>query len=340
MPTYREIIGDIKKRKFAPVYILMGEEPYYIDRIVEALEASVVAEEDREFDQTVLYGADSNAGMVMEAAGRFPMMAEKRLVILKEGQAMHQAKNSIDKLHPYVLKPNLTTVLGIVFKGDKLNATSQLMKAAKKNKDVVVFESPKIKENKLPEIIKDYCFAKKISIEDRAVDLLASNVGASLSSLFSEIEKLRVALRGEDKRITADLVFDHVGVSKEFNNFELVNALFRRDYFQAINIVKHFEDNPKANPVAVTSATIFNNFQRLLLASFERDKSDKALTDLLKLNYYALRDLKIGLANYNASQLVNVIHAIRDFDTRSKGVGSFQKEFPLLLELVCRIVTL
>lgn len=341
MSDFRSIISDIKKKKFAPVYILMGEEPYYLDQITDALELAVVSEEDKDFDQSLMYGADFEPESVMEAAGRFPMMSPLQLVVFKEAQAMQRAKSQLDKFAPYVSRPNPSTVLAIVFKGEKLAASSAILKAAKKNPDVVVFDSPKVRDYHLGGIIKDYCRAQGVSIEEKAIELLAANVGSSLSKLFSEIEKLRIVTKGDDKKITADMVHDHIGISKDFNNFELISALSRRDYFQAINIVKHFEVNPKANPAIVTGATIFTFFQRLVLAAFSRDKSDQGLMMALQLKTpYALREIRTGLAHYNASQLVNAIHLIRSFDTRSKGIGTTQKEFPLLLELVCALTTL
>ena len=340
MADYREIIRAINKREFAPVYILYGEEPYYIDKIVDALESLVVAEEDREFDQTTLFGADANAGMVMEAAGRFPMMSPLRFVALKEAQSMQHAKAQVDKLSSYVSNPNPMTVLVVAFK-DKLGATSEILKAAKKNKDVVVFNSQKIADWNIGKTVKEFCSNEKIPIEEAAIELLVANVGSSLSNIFSEIEKLKVVVKDGGQKITAQLVADHIGVSREFNNFELTKALARRDYFQAINIVKHFEVNPKNNPTVVTSAVIFNFYQKLLLAAFSPDKSDKGLMETLQLkSSYALREIKDGLSRYNASQLVNAIHAIREFDVKSKGVGSFQKEYPLLLELIFRLLTL
>lgn len=341
MSDFRQILQDIKKKSFAPVYVLMGEEPYYLDKIAEALERTVVADEDKEFDQTVLYGADANAAMVMEACGQFPLMSDKRLVLLKEAQAMQNAKAQLDRLKGYVAAPGTMTVLCVVFKGDKLNATSEILKAAKKNQAVVVFDSPKVKEYKLGEVVKDYCLSNRIKIEEKAVELLVANVGSSLSSLFSELEKLQVALEGDDKKITAGIVSEHTGISKEYNNFELINALARRDYFQSLNIVHHFEDNPKANPTVVTGAMIFTFFQKLVIAAFNADKSDRGLMEVLQLKTaYALRDIRTGLSHYNAAQLVKAIHAIREFDTKSKGIGSFQKEYPLLQELVLQLLTL
>lgn len=340
MPEYRDIMLNVKRRNYAPVYLLSGEEEYYIDKITGYLEDTVVAEEDREFDRTILFGADTNAAMIMEAAGIYPLLAEKRLVVVREAQSMHLAKGQLDKLGAYMANPNPATVLVIAYKGDKLSSTSALMKEAKKNKEIVIFESPRVKEYKLPGIVKDYCRDEKIPIDEAAIEVLVANVGSSLSKIVSEIEKLRVAIKSESERITAPLVHEHIGVSKDFNNFELINALARRDYFQAINIIRHFEDNPKANPTPVTSAMIFTFFQRVLLAAFSADKTDRTLMEILKTNQYALREIRVALQNYNASQLVFAIHAIRDFDTKSKGIESFQKEYPLLQDLVCRILTL
>ena len=341
MADFRSILADIKQKNFAPVYILMGEESYFIDKLVEALENNVVSDEDKEFDQILFYGADNNIGSVIETASRFPMMAERQLVALKEAQSLYQAKTQLEKLKNYVANPNAATVLVIAYKGDKISTTSELLKSAKKNKDIVIFDSPKIKEYKIAEIIKDYCQTNKIAIDDQAIEVLVGNVGTSLTKIFSEIEKLRVAMQPGENRINSSIVHDHIGVSREFNNFELVNALARRNYYQAINIVKNFEVNPKANPTVVTVSVIFNFFQRLLIASFSADKSDNALMEALQLKTpYALKEIRTALSFYNASQLVRAIHAIRIFDTRAKGIDSYQKEFPLLLELVFTICTL
>lgn len=341
MSDIRVILSDIKKRKFAPVYILTGEEPYYIDVLVAALEKTVVLPEDKEFDQSVIYGADANVQMILESAGQYPMMSEKRLVLVKELQAMHQAKVQLNKLKSYIDSPNAMTVMCLVYKGETLPETSPLLKAAKKNKDVVVFKSPKIRENKLGEIIRDYCFGEKIKIEEKAIDLLVTKVGASLTNIFSDIEKLRVVAKDDNEKITADMVSENIGISKEFNNFELKNALARRDFYQTLLIIKHFEENSRANPLPPLTSLIFNFYQQLLIAAFNPDKSESALIKVLQVKTpYLPQDIRIGLAHYNAAQLVTAIHAIRDFDVRSKGIGSFQKEFPLFRELMCRLLTI
>lgn len=339
--TYREIITDIRKGNFAPVYILHGDEPYYFDKIVDALDATVVSEEEKAFDQTSLYGAETEIETVLEAASQYPVLAQKQLVLFKETQTIPKnPKGKLDKLSGYVEHPTPTTVLVIIFKGDKLNATSALLKAAKKNKDVVVFESNRVRDYQVPGLIKDLCREMKLAIDDNAAQMLADYLGNSIEKIVSEIEKLKVAGGSDFKRITTDHIADNIGISKEFNNFELVNAIASRDYVSTMRILKHFEDNPKSNPAIVTAATIFGYFQKLVIMHYTPDKSERSLMNALNLkSAYALKGLTVGLRNYNAVQSINAIHLIREFDVKSKGIGSFQKEHPLLKELVFGIIT-
>lgn len=340
MSDFRSIITDIKKKKFAPVYVLMGEEGYYIDLIAEALESNVVAEEDKEFDSIILYGSDADAASVLEAAGRYPMLSEKFFVALKEAQTMFKAKMQMENLAGYIARPNPGTILCITYKGDKLPSTSDFMKAVKKNKDIVFFESPKIREYNMPGVVSDICRSKNLRIADDAVEILVSFVGNSITNLVSELDKLSLLVDKNDPVITSELVYQNAGMSKEFNDFELTSALLRRDYFQALRIVKYFEVNPRENPTAKTTGIIFSTFQKLIIAAFSKDKTDKALMELLELkNSYGLRDIRTGLLKYNAAQLVNIIHYIREFDVMSKGVGSMQNEYALLTDLVFKIVT-
>lgn len=340
MPTFREIINDIKKGKFAPVYILMGEEPYYLNLIAEHLENQVIKnEEDKVFDQTILFGAESQAATIVEIANRYPVTGERQLVILKEAQAMNQAKSQLDKLQQYVSNPNHSTVLAIVFKGDKINASSALMKAASKNKDVVVFESPLIKEYNLPAVIKDYCVSEGIKISERSVQLLIEYVGNSLEKIFSEISKLIVAQKGT-KEITPDSIEKNIGISKDFNNFELVNFLSKRSYYEVMKIISHFADNPKSNPTVVTTGVLFNYFQKLLIANASQDKSDTTLLAALQVkSVYALKDIRAGMNYYTGPQCEKAIHYIREFDTKSKGIESLQNEYLLLRDLLFKIIT-
>ncbi len=337
--TWREILTGIRKGTPAPVYILMGEEAYFIDLIVDALEKEVIAEEDRDFNQTVLYGAETDVETVVTTAQQYPFMAERRLVILKEGQAMDRAKSQLDKLEGYVSHPNPTTTLAIVFKGDNLTATSRLLKAAAKS-GAVVFKSKPVKDYQLAGPIRDYCQSKRVSIDDRASEMLVAFVGNSLSKLFSEIDKLLIGAGPGCQRITLEMVEENIGVSKEFNNFELVKAVSVRDYAKAMTIVENFASNPKANPLVLTISMLFRFFSSLCIAHFNPDKSDQALMGVLQLkNVYALQEIKTGMRMYNAKQTVECISALRDTDCRSKGIDANQNDYALLRELIFRFFT-
>jgi len=338
-PSFREVITDIRKKHFSPVYILMGEETYYIDQICKALENSVVDEADRDFNSVIFYGADTDIGKVIGCAQQYPVMADRQLVVLKEAQTMWMAKSQLDKLASYVVRPNRTTVLVVVYKGDVLPSTSTLIKRSK-DADCVVFRSDKLRDYQLSGPIADYCASKGMGIDDKAVSLLCDYIGNPLSKLFGEIDKLIVAAGKDVKRISAELIERNIGISKDFNTFELVKAMARKDYPKSMQIVDYFSRNPKQNPGVMIVATLFGFFSKLFVATVARDKSDTSLIAALELkNQYALRDYRDGLQHYNARQALAAIHAIREYDTHSKGIGSMQNEYELLKELVFKIFT-
>ena len=339
--SYRDIIADIKKGTPAPVYILMGEEAYYIDLIVRHLEQDLIAEEDRDFNFNLFYGNDADMEAVIACAQQFPVMSDRKLVLLKEGQSAQQAKNVLEKLAPYVANCNPTTVFALVFKGDNLNATSKLMKAASANKGAVVFKSAAVKDWQLPSDVKDYCSGAKVSIEEKAVQLLCEYIGSPLSKLFGELNKL-ILIKGGQKgiRITCEDIERNIGISKDFNNFELSKAISQRNYPQAIKIIKYFKKNPKQNPYVMAASAIFNLFSRVVICQYTADKSDQGLMSACGLkNSYALREIRDAMRNYNPRQAVNAVHYIREYDAKSKGVGSLQDPFDLLGEAVFKIMT-
>lgn len=339
--TYREIIDSIKKGNPASVYLLMGEEPYYIDLIVDAIENYIVKEENKVFDMLVFYGADADLEVVMANARQYPVMGDTQLVILKEAQSYPGSKTQLDKLAPYILQSNQKGVFVLAYKGDNLSATSALMKAASKAGDnVVVFKSPKIREYQLAAPIKDYCRMKKIAIEEQAVQILIEYIGNSLQKLFGEIDKLIVAAGAGAKRITAGMVEENIGISKEFNNFELSKALSLKDYPKTMRILDYFRKNPKNNPTVMTTAVLFKFFSQLVVAHFCTDKSDRGLMEALQLKTpYALRDIQDGMRMYTPRQTLAAISALRDFDCKSKGIGSLQNEYDLQRELIFKIFT-
>lgn len=339
--SYREVLDRIKKRDFASVYLLMGEEPYYIDLIVDALEKGVVKEENQAFDQLVFYGADSDLEVVMASARQYPVMGDRELVILKEAQTCSGSKAQLDRLASYVAQPNPQGILVVAFKGDNLSATSGLMKAASKAGDkVVVFKSPKIRDYQLAGPIKDYCRHKKIDIEEEAVQILIEYIGNSLQKLFGEIDKLIVGVGSASQRITAGMVEENIGISKEFNNFELTKAISVKDYPKTLRILDYFRKNPKNNPSVMTTAVLQKFFSQLVVAHFTADKTDRGLMEALQLKTpYALREIRDGLRMYTPRQSIAAISALRDFDCKSKGIGSLQNEYDLQRELLFKIFT-
>ena len=336
---FREVISDIRKGSFAPVYLLMGDEDYYIDRIVELLEATVVPEDEKDFNSATYYGADVDVRQVISRAQQFPLMSDRQLVILKEAQAMDRAKSKLELLTPYVKHTSDTTVLVITFKGDSLGASSQLVKSIQ-NEGGVVFKSERLKDYQLAGPLSDYCREKRVRIDDKSLNLLCEYIGSPLSKLFGEVDKLIVAA-GNEGAISPELIEAVIGISKEYNSFELVKTISIRDYVRSMRIIDHFARNPKQNPGVMVIATLFNYFSKLFIAAIARDKSDASLMQELDLkSSYALTDYKNGLRNYKAGAIDGIIHAIRNHDVMSKGVGSSQNEYDLLKELIFKIFTL
>lgn len=336
---FREVITEIRKGNYAPVYLLIGEEDYYIDKITEALEATVVSEDEKDFNLAVYYGADVDVRQVISRAQQFPLMSERQLVLLKEAQTMDKAKTNLELLVPYVKHSSPTTVLVVTYKGESLGASSQLTKTVQANGGVV-FKSERLKDYNLMGPLADYCQEKKVRIDEKSMSLLCEYIGSPLSKLFGEVDKLVVAA-GKDGIITPKLIEDIIGISKEFNTFELIKAISVRDYPKSLNILDHFERNPKQGPGVMIVATLFSYFSKLFIASILKDKSDASIMQELDLkNSYALTDYKNGLRNYKAGVIDGIIHAIRNLDVMSKGVGSTQNEYDLLKELIFKIFTL
>lgn len=336
---FREIITRIKKREFAPVYLLMGEEDYYIDKIVELLENTVISEDEKDFNNTVVYGADADIRQVMAKAQQYPVMADRQIVFLKEAQTMQTAKSQLEKMTSYVQHPNPMCVLVITYKAEPLAANSPFVKGIMSSNGVV-FRSEKLRDYQLDGPVVDYIRQKGYDIDEKGVALLCEYIGSPLSKLFGEIDKLIVAA-GASKRITCDLIESIIGISKDYNSFELIKSISQRDYAGSVKILNHFSKNPRQNPGVVIVSTIFNYFSKLFIASIMRDKSDSNIMQELDLKTsYALTDYRNGLRNYTAASIDGIIHAIRDHDAKSKGVGSTQNEYDLLKELLFKIFTL
>lgn len=333
-PTFESILADLRKGRVAPVYLLHGEEGYFIDELVKAL-GTVLPEDDRAFNSYVLHAPDTTVHTVMDLCHRIPMMAERQLIILKEAQMLRA--DELNKLHTYVRQPIESTIFVIVCRGAQAKG-KDLMDACRKS-GAVVFESKKITDYNAPAFISAYIRRKGLGADTKAVEMLRDFVGTDLSRLYGEIDKLATLLP-PNATITPEVVERNIGISREFNSFELVDALSTRDAAKAFRIAAYFASNPKAAPLVMVSAAIFNLFADLLTAYYAADKSDDGLARELNLrNRFAVGRIRTAMRNYSAARTVEILSAIRRYDAMSKGVGSRQQDQKLFYDLIYHILT-
>lgn len=316
--TFDEICRDIKSRRFSPVYVLMGEESFFIDKLTDLLMATVLDESEKDFNQLLLYGAETDAVSVINAARRFPMMSEYQLIVVREAQQMRD----IELLATYVKKPLASTVLVINYKYKTLDRRKALASAVESNG--LLFESKKIPEYKMPAFITSILQARSIAIDPKASQMLSDCLGNDLNRLDKELDKLKIILAEKGlNRVTPELVEQNVGISKEYNNFELLRAISTKDILKANRIIQYFKDNPKSNPIQATLAVLFNYFSNLLICYYTKDRSESGLMQALGIRAsFQLKDYTAGLRNYSAMKVFNVIAEIRLADAQSKGVGN------------------
>ena len=331
---YEQIIKDIKAKKFAPVYLLMGDEPYYIDEITNMLVDSVVPEDMRDFNQTMLYGLETNVAEVVTAARRFPMMADYQLIVIKEAQRL----SKIEELEVYTSNPLKSTVLVINYKDGTVDKRRKFVTTSDKNG--VVFESKKIPDYKMAGFISSFVQTKGLGIDDKSAEMLAGYLGNDLSKLSNEMDKLIITLNGADKRITPEVIERNIGISKDFNNFELLKAVVQKDVFKANQIAEYFEKNQKNNPYIVSLSVLFNFFSNLMICYWAKDKSDNGLARELGLRSpFMARDYVLALKNYNAFKCMEVISLIRTYDAKGKGVDNLSTSpGQLLKELLYKVM--
>lgn len=332
--TYEEIARDLKNRIYKPVYYLMGEESYYIDRISEYIAQTVLNENEKEFNQTILYGADTDIATIINAAKRYPMMSKYQVVIVKEAQGV----KNIDELSYYLQKPLESTILVLCHKHGVLDRRKKL--AAEIEKVGVLFESKKIKDTQLAGFITFYLKRKSIEIEPKASEMMAEFVGTDLSRMAGELEKLIITLPKGQKRITPEQIEQNIGISKDYNNYELRNALIIKDVFKANQIIKYFEENPKTNPLQMTLSVLFNFFSNLMLAYYAPEKSEQGIAAQLGLKSpWQSKDYLAAMRKYSGVKVMQIIGEIRYCDAKSKGVGnSSLGDGELLRELVYKIL--
>ena len=328
--TYEEIARTLKNKIYSPVYFLMGEEDYYIDRISDYIMDTVLTETEKEFNLTLLYGSDTDIVSIINAARRYPMMSKYQVVIVREAQNL----KNLDELIHYLQKPMTSTILVMCYKHGTLDRRKKI--TAELEKAGVLFESKKLKDTQLPGFISSYLKRKQVEIEPKASEMMAEFVGTDLNRMAGELEKLIITLPAGQKRITAEQIERNIGISKDYNNFELRNALIEKDVFKANQIVKYFEDNPKNNPLQVTLAVLFNFFSNLMLAYYAPDKSDQGIAGQLGLRSpWQAKDYMAGMRKYTGVKVMQIIGAIRTCDAKSKGIDNpSTPDGELLRELV------
>jgi DNA polymerase-3 subunit delta len=334
----KKILSELKAGKYAPVYFLQGEETFYIDLIADYVEANALTEAEKGFNQVVVYGKDVTMATVLTHARRFPMMAQRQVVIVKEAQDIQDLGKEIGAklLLDYLTKQVPSTVLVFCHKHKSLDKRKEVGK--KIDQLAVTLNCKKLYDNQLPEFVAEYVKDKKVPVEDRAIQALCEFVGNDLHRLANEIDKLIISL-APGEGITAERVMNQVGVSKEYNIFELQKAIINRDMLLANRIVNYFESNTKKNPMIPVVAYLFSFFSKLLAASQASDKSEKGLASELKVSPYAVRDYSMALRQYPLPKIMDNISSLKEADLKLKGVNAGSSDDgQIFRELVWRIM--
>lgn len=333
---YRDLIQDIKARKFKPVYLLHGEESYYIDRIAEYMEQTILTEEQKDFNFTVFYGKDSHPQQVMDACMRYPMFADFNLVILKEAQTMKDRGKEIDLLDAYVERASPTTILVICFKDGKFDARKKLFKQIKDKG--LVFESQPVKDSEVPIFITQYLKRKKVSIDSSASHLLVEYLGNDLAKISNELDKLCINIP-ENGIVDVAQIEKNIGISKDYNIFELQSALLEKNATQAYTIVQYLNDNQKANPFVLNITNIHAAFQRLYHYLIGGDVSDFDMFKIYQIHSTQKNAYRKARSLYTVQRVEEIFEILLEYDLRSKGVNN--NEVPheeLLREMVYKIM--
>jgi DNA polymerase-3 subunit delta len=333
MMKFDQIMSDLKNKKYAPIYFLMGEETYYIDEISDYISANVLTENEKVFNQTVIYGKDTDIATVINAAKRFPMMANNQVIIVKEAQNI----KNIENLIYYVEKPLKSTVLVINYKYKELDKRKKLYTLLDKN--AIVFNSEKLYDDKIPNWISEFLHSKGYGISPDAAVMLTEFLGNDLSKIVNELKKLFITLPQGTTKISADIIEKNIGFSKEYNNFELQKALATKDVLKANRIILHFAKNPNDNPFVLTVSSLYGYFIKVFKYHFLPDKSKTAVASALKVHPFFAGEYEAAARKYPPAKLVKIIEWLREYDLKSKGVGSYSaSQGDLLKELVFKIL--
>ncbi len=311
-----KIVNDIKAGNIKPIYFLMGEEPYYIDKLSDYIEENILSEDEKGFNQTVLYGRDVTIEDIVSSAKRYPMMAERQVTIVKEAQDLIK---TIEKLESYAENPMPTTVLVFNYKYKTLDKRKKITKTLAKNG--LVFESKKLYENQVGQWITRVLQGKGYSIEPKANAMLVEFLGTDLSKINNELEKLQIILP-KGSTISPKNIEENIGFSKDFNVFELRNALGAKNQLKAYKIVEYFAENPKENPMVVTTSLVFSFFIQLLKYHGLKDRNPNNVASVLAVSPFFLKDYDVALKNYPMKKVSQIVAILRDIDVKSKGVGA------------------
>lgn len=327
-------MSELKSGTYRPVYYLMGEEGYFTDKITDYIMENALTEMERDFNLTVFYGLETTMDNVVTAAKRFPMMAERQVIIVKEAQMI---KNT-DALLYYLQAPQPTTVLLFAHKNGSLDKRKKV--AAELERTGVVLDSKKLRDDQLPAFITGYMREKGLTADNKSVLMIRESIGADLARIAGEIDKLAIALPAGSATVTPDLVEEHIGISKEYNNFELQNAIVNKDIYKANKIINYFAQNPKKNPIQMTLALLFSFFSNVMMSYYAPDKSERGVAEFLGLrSAWGVGDYIKSMKNYRAMHVMEILHLIRLADAQSKGAeGSQTPDGEIMRELLYKIL--
>ena len=331
MDEVKQIVSGIKKGNIAPIYFLTGEEPFYIDKIAEYIEKNVLSEEERGFNQVILYGKEVTIEDIVGNAKRFPMMADRQVVIVKEAQHLSR---TIENLVKYAEQPQPSTVLVLCYKYNKLDKRKKLYKAIKKSG--VVFEGKKLYENQVADWIKKVLQSRGYGITFKAANLLVEFLGTDLGKINKELEKLCLVIPKEVE-ITPEAIEENIGISKDYNNFELKKAIGERDIVKATRIVNYFAQNPKDNPFLLTVTLLYSFFNQLLAYHGLKDHSPASVASALGIRPFFVKEIQAAAKIYPMRRVSEIISSLRQLDVKGKGVGSTISQEDLLKELLIKI---
>lgn len=317
--TFDSIMRDLKAGRYKPVYVLMGDESYYIDIIADYIADNVLEPDDRDFNQTIVFGADVTAAKVADLSRAYPVMPSPyRVVLVKEAQAMR----SLEALERYIEKPLASTILVICHKNGTIDKRKKII--AKAEAVGVVFESKKKRDYELPAFIESYLKSKNTAIDPKSAAMIAEHVGADLARLVSELDKVLISLPDNNRRVTPDVVEQQIGISKDFNAFELKQAIIERNVYKANQIVSYFSKNEKAGSLFSCLPLLYSYFQNLMVAFYSPDRNnDNALAAYMELkSVWGVKDYRVGLRNFTAMKTLQILMKIREIDAKSKGLDN------------------